>query len=93
VQIKWVKLFHFNKKQNIQYFSGGGHMRKKKTASLDELPVSLNVSDVADVLSICKANAYELCHSENFPSLIIGRRIIVSKYAFIKWMEDLDNFK
>lgn len=56
--------------------------------TIEELPLSLTVEDVSRVLGIGKQNAYELCHSEGFPSVIIGRRIIVPKLAFIRWMEN-----
>ena len=41
----------------------------------DELPLMLNVVQVAAVLGISRAGAYELVHSEGFPALKIGSRI------------------
>ena len=38
----------------------------------DELPLMLNVVQVAAVLGISRAGAYELVHSEGFPTLKIG---------------------
>ena len=38
----------------------------------DELPLMLNVVQVAAVLGISRAGAYELVHSEGFPALKIG---------------------
>lgn len=35
----------------------------------DELPLMLNVVQVAAVLGISRAGAYELVHSEGFPAL------------------------
>ena len=35
----------------------------------DELPLMLNVVQVASVLGISRAGAYELVHSEGFPTL------------------------
>lgn len=40
----------------------------------DELPLMLNVVQVAAVLGISRAGAYELVHSEGFPALKIGSR-------------------
>lgn len=45
----------------------------------DELPLMLNVVQVAAVLGISRAGAYELVHSEGFPTLKIGSRIVVPK--------------
>ena len=47
--------------------------------SFDELPLMLNVVQVAAVLGISRAGAYELVHSEGFPALKIGNRIVVPK--------------
>ena len=54
---------------------------------LEDLPLSLTVEDVAKTLGISKKNAYELCHSKGFPCVFVGRRMIVPKLAFVKWME------
>ena len=59
-----------------------------KITNVDELPLCLSVSDLAKALGIGKPNAYELCHSKNFPSVIIGKRIVIPKLAFVKWMEN-----
>ena len=45
----------------------------------DELPLMLNGVQVATVLGISRAGAYELVHSEGFPTLKIGSRIVVPK--------------
>lgn len=45
----------------------------------DELPLMLNGVQVAAVLGISRAGAYELVHSEGFPALKIGSRIVVPK--------------
>ena len=54
--------------------------------SFDELPLSLTVNDVAEILGICKANAYSLCRSANFPAVKVGKRFIIPKSAFVLWM-------
>ena len=56
--------------------------------NFSELPLTLNVSNIAKILGISKQNAYSLCHNKNFPCVIIGRRMIIPKLAFIKWMEN-----
>ena len=53
----------------------------------DELPLMLNVVQVAAVLGISRAGAYELVHSVGFPTLKIGSRIVVPKEKFIAWVE------
>lgn len=56
--------------------------------TFDELPLSLTVEMVAEVLGVSKNTAYSLCHSKGFPAVQIGRRIIIPKLAFIKWLEN-----
>ena len=53
----------------------------------DELPLMLNVVQVAAVLGISRAGAYELVHSEGFPTLKIGSRIVVPKEKFCRWVD------
>ena len=62
-------------------------MKGVKYKSYDELPLMLSVPEVAAVMGISRAGAYELARSENFPSLSIGSRIIVPKDKFIAWIE------
>ena len=53
----------------------------------DELPLMLNVVQVAAVLGISRAGAYELVHSEGFPALKIGSRIVVPKDRLREWID------
>lgn len=52
-----------------------------------ELPLTLSVEQVAGVLGIGRVQAYNLARTDNFPKLKIGRRIVVPRQAFIKWLE------
>lgn len=56
--------------------------------SIDELPVTLNVDDVAVFLNISKAYAYQLVNKEGFPTLKIGTRLIIPKDSFIEWVKN-----
>ena len=53
----------------------------------DELPLMLNVVQVAAVLGISRAGAYELVHGEGFPALKIGSRIVVPKDKLWEWID------
>lgn len=63
-------------------------MKQVKYKSYDELPLNLSVPEVADVLGISRAGAYELVKEKGFPSLTIGSRIIVPKDKLIAWIEE-----
>lgn len=57
-----------------------------KYTTYEQLPLMLSVPDVAALLGISRAAAYELARSKDFPSLRIGTRIVVPKDKFINWI-------
>ena len=62
-------------------------MNKSSYKTYDDLPLMLSVPDVAQVLGISRAGAYELAHSREFPSMKVGSRIIIPKDKFLLWVE------
>ena len=61
-------------------------MNQKQCHSLEELPLMMNMADVAAVLGISRAGAYKLAHDRHFPAFQIGRRVIVSREKFLDWL-------
>ena len=61
-------------------------MNRTKYTNYNDLPLMLSVSNVASVLGISRAGAYELVRSDSFPALRIGSRIVVPKEKFIDWI-------
>ena len=59
----------------------------KKYSTYDELPVTISADEVAMVLGISRANAYSLMHTKGFPTIFLGRRMIVPKDKFVEWIE------
>lgn len=55
---------------------------------LDKFPMFLTVQDIAQITGLCLGKSYELCRSDGFPAIILGRRIVVPKAAFEIWMEN-----
>ena len=55
--------------------------------SMEQLPITLSANQVAQVLGISRANAYTLMHSKGFPTIQIGKRMVVPKNKLIEWME------
>jgi len=47
-----------------------------------------NVYEVAALMGINLPKAYEIVRQESFPSIRIGRRIVVPKEAFHRWLEE-----
>ena len=62
-------------------------MKESTYKSYDDLPLFLNAELVAQVLGISLAGAYDLLHSEGFPVLKIGTRMVVPKEKFRQWVE------
>ena len=58
----------------------------KQYHNFEELPLMMNMTDVAAALGISRAGAYKLAHDSHFPAFQIGRRIVVSREKFIDWL-------
>lgn len=54
--------------------------------SYDQLPLMLNADEVASALAISRANAYTLMRSKGFPTLHIGKRMVVPKDKLYEWV-------
>ena len=48
----------------------------------------LNADKIAKYLEISRAGAYELMHSEGFPLIRIGKRMIVPRDKFLEWVDN-----
>lgn len=62
-------------------------MRKVTFKSYGELPLMLSVPEMAAALGISRAGAYELAHTEGFPALKIGTRIVIPKDELREWVK------
>ena len=60
-------------------------------SSFNDLPLVLNAAQLACVLNISRANAYNLLHREDFPTLHIGQRMLVSRDKLVQWMDGQSN--
>lgn len=61
-------------------------MKKSVFTSYDELPLLLNVKQLADLLGVSDSSVYELIREDDFPSLRIGKRIVIPKEELRKWI-------
>ena len=62
-------------------------MNQKQYRSLEELPLMMNMTEVATALGISRAGAYKLPPDSHFPAFQIGRRIVVSREKFLEWLD------
>ena len=56
--------------------------------SFEELPAVLTAVELAAFLGISQSGAYNLMHSEGFPTLVVGRRMMVQKEKLRMWCEE-----
>ena len=61
-------------------------MKNGMATQFDQLPLMLNAQQIAETLGLSRAGAYELLHSKGFPTLKVGKRLMVSKENFISWI-------
>lgn len=54
----------------------------------DLLPWGLSVQQVSQILGISRAGAYSLAHTEGFPCILVGKRMIVPKDRLLRWVEE-----
>lgn len=59
---------------------------KNEITTYDQLPLTLNADQVGQVLGISRSLAYELLRSKEFPTVRIGKRMLVPKDRFIEWL-------
>ena len=58
-----------------------------KYITYDQLPLMLNAEDVQSVMNISRAGAYQLMHRADFPTIVIGKRMVVPRAKFVEWVE------
>ena len=61
---------------------------KQEFYSNEQLPCMLNADDIKRYMRISRAEAYQQMHSEGFPLIRIGKRMIVPRDKFLEWVED-----
>ena len=61
-------------------------MKKSVFTSYDELPLLLNVKQLADLLGVSDSSVYELIQEDGFPSLRIGKRIVIPEEELREWI-------
>ena len=63
-------------------------MKKSIYKTKEEMPLFLTVLDLANLLGISRASAYELVRQENFPKLkIVQGRTIIPRDRLLEWLD------
>lgn len=49
--------------------------------------LTLSVDEAARLLGLNRVTVYKLAKQENFPSIFVGRRVLISKKGLEEWLE------
>ena len=61
---------------------------KTTYTNIEDLPLTLNAREAAEVLRISKSKVYELAQSDSFPAIRIGKRVVIPRDKLIQWMSN-----
>jgi len=53
-----------------------------------ELPNILTVKELAEFMNINLNRAYQLTHRDDFPSLRLGKKIMISRNKLLQWIDE-----
>ena len=64
-------------------------MKRSIYKTKEDMPLFLTVLDLANLLGISRASAYELVRQENFPKLkIVQGRTIIPRDRLLEWLDE-----
>ena len=63
-------------------------MHQTTYTDIKDLPVTLSANHIAAALGISRSQAYNLLHAIDFPTIRIGKRLLVPKIQFLRWMDE-----
>ena len=56
--------------------------------NIEDYPLCLNVKQAAEIMGLNHNKVYEMTHSPEFPCLREGKRIIIPRDAFWRWLNN-----
>ena len=65
-----------------------GNYLKSTYTNIEDLPLTLNAREAAQVLRISKSKVYDLARTESFPAIRIGKRVVIPRDKLIQWMNN-----
>ena len=84
----FLHFFQQNSHERILKMENNTTQEKKRIYSFDELPIVINVPELAAVLGISKTAAYALSHIKGFPVIHLGKRIVIPRDRLKEWLEN-----
>ena len=49
--------------------------------------LTLTVEEAAKLLGVSRIKGYELAHSEGFPAMRLGRKLLIHRDRFLAWID------
>lgn len=59
-----------------------------KFKRIEDMPLNIEVEELAAAMRISRAKAYELVHQDGFPTVRLGKRILVPRDDFENWLKN-----
>ena len=56
--------------------------------NFEDYPVMLDANNVQSILRISRANVYKLINSGEFPTVNIGKRVLVERDDLVNWIRE-----
>lgn len=50
--------------------------------------LTLTVEEAAKLLGVSRIKGYELAHSEGFPAMRLGRKLLIPRDRFLAWLDE-----
>ncbi|MBQ3081062.1 MAG: helix-turn-helix domain-containing protein [Clostridia bacterium] len=63
-------------------------MKQDLYKNYEDLPLLLTAKELSRLLRISRSGAYALMAKEGFPSVSLGKRIVVPKEGLLKWLRE-----
>lgn len=60
----------------------------KEQKKYANIPNCLTADDIQSILKISRAGVYTLMHREDFPTIRIGKRMLVPEDKFVQWLDE-----
>ena len=63
---------------------------RKQVCILNETDtrLTLTVEEAAKLLGVSRIKGYELAHSEGFPAMRLGRKLLIPRDRFLAWIDE-----
>ena len=62
--------------------------KQPKHRTIEEYPIMLVAEDIAEILRISRSETYHLMRQRRFPTVFVGKRMVVPRDKLIAWIDD-----